>query len=73
MVNSKRTRSPFTIYNPPFTIYNSKLNKSHINLKIILRGEYLPKASLAMAIDECDQLCRIINASIQTTLRGMKR
>ena len=49
-------------------VVHKELNESNINLQIILRSELLPKQLLASIMDECDQLCRIINASIQTAL-----
>lgn len=46
-----------------------ELNESHINLKIILHSELLPESQLENIMDECAQLCRIVNASIQTALK----
>ena len=45
-----------------------ELNESHINLKIIHRSKLLPENKLSKIMDECSQLSRIMNASIQTTL-----
>ena len=53
-------------------VVHKELNESNINLQIILRSELIGEKMLADIMDECDQLCRIVNASIQTTLRGMK-
>ena len=50
-------------------VVHKELNESHINLKIILRSEILPENALSSIMNECDQLCRIVNASIQTALR----
>lgn len=49
-------------------VVHKELNESNINLKIILRSELLPEAKLVSIMDECEQLCRIVNASIQTAL-----
>ena len=53
-------------------VVHKELNESNINLKLILKSELLPEKKLASIMDECDQLCRIINASIQTAL-GKKK
>ncbi len=45
-----------------------ELNEARIWLKIIARSEMLPGSRLADITTECDELCRIINASIKTTL-----
>jgi len=45
-----------------------ELNEARIWLKIIARSEMLPESRLASLAEECDELCRIINASIKTTL-----
>ena len=49
-------------------VVHKELNESNINLKIIHQSEILPEKKLVNIMDECDQLCRIINASIQTAL-----
>ncbi len=49
-------------------IVHKELNESNINLKIIHRSELLSEKRLSGLMDECDQLCRITNASIQTAL-----
>ena len=49
-------------------VVHKELNESHINLKIIHRSKLLPEKRLNTIMDECDQLCRIFNASIQTAL-----
>ncbi|MEZ4662976.1 MAG: four helix bundle protein [Caldilineaceae bacterium] len=53
-------------------VVQKELNESDINLKIICRSQLLPKHQLADIMDECDQLCRIVNASIQTALRNKR-
>ncbi len=49
-------------------VVHKELNESGINLKIIQQSKLLPEKKLVNIMDECDQLCRIINASIQTAL-----
>ena len=44
-----------------------ELNESRIWLKIVIRTELLPTDRLNPLLDECDQLCRIIGRSIQTS------
>jgi four helix bundle protein len=43
-----------------------ELNESRVWLKIMIRAGFLPENRLEALLDECDQLCRIISASIQT-------
>ena len=45
-----------------------ELNETEIWLQIIIRGEMLPTPTLSEIIKECNELCRIINASIKTSL-----
>lgn len=47
-----------------------ELNESRIWLTIISRSEMLPKARLTEILQENDELCRIINASIQTAKKS---
>ena len=44
-----------------------ELNESRVWLIIIIRSKLLPKRRLLPLLDECEQLCRIISSSIQTT------
>ena len=44
-----------------------ELNEARTWLKITAGSEMLSEARLANITDECDELCRIINASIKTT------
>ncbi len=44
-----------------------ELNESRVWLKIIKRSELHPLPELQGVLQECDELCRIINASIKTT------
>ncbi len=49
-------------------IVHKELNESNINLKIIHRSKLLSEKRLSSIMDECDQLCRILKASIQAAL-----
>ena len=44
-----------------------ELNESRVWLKIIARSKLISENRLHHIAAECDQLCRIINASIKTT------
>jgi four helix bundle protein len=44
-----------------------ELNESRVWLKIVLQSEMLSTPRLEQINQECDELCRIINASIRTT------
>lgn len=46
-----------------------ELNETRIWLKMMIRAKYLPEKRLELILDECDQLCRIISASINTARR----
>ena len=50
-----------------------ELNESRIWLKIIVRVELLPGSLLDDLLNECDQLCRIISASIQTARQSTSK
>jgi four helix bundle protein len=43
-----------------------ELNESRVWLKIITKSEMLPETKLRNINQECDELCRIINASVKT-------
>lgn len=43
-----------------------ELNESRIWLKIIIRSDMLPESRLQNLAQECDELCKIINASVKT-------
>ncbi len=43
-----------------------ELNETRVWLKMVIRAEMLSGKRLDDLLDECDQLCRIISASIQT-------
>jgi four helix bundle protein len=47
-----------------------ELNETRVWLKMITQSEMLSNAQLQSIVQECDELCRIINASIKTTLAG---
>jgi four helix bundle protein len=47
-------------------IAEKELNESEVWLRITIAGELLPANKLADLLDECNQLQRIINASIAT-------
>lgn len=49
-----------------------ELNESRVWLKIITRSDMQPAARLRSISQECDELCRIINASIKTTISKNK-
>ena len=43
-----------------------ELNESRVWLKIIVKSQMLPEASMRSILEECDELCRIISSSIKT-------
>lgn len=43
-----------------------ELNESRIWLMMMIRAELIPEKRIEPLLDECDQLCRIISASIHT-------
>jgi four helix bundle protein len=45
-----------------------ELDETRVWLKMVTRSEMVPTARLSEITNECDELCRIINASIKTTL-----
>ena len=49
-----------------------ELNESRVWLKITAKSELLPNSKLSDITRESDELCRIINASIKTTLSRKK-
>ena len=44
-----------------------ELNESRVWFKIIIRSDMQPEARMTGLLNESDELCRIINASIKTT------
>ena len=49
-----------------------ELNESRVWIKMTIRSELLPQKRLNGLLDECDQLCRIVSASIQTSRHNAK-
>lgn len=49
-----------------------ELNETRVWLKMIAESEMLSNTQLSDIIRECEELCRIINASIKTTLSKKK-
>jgi len=47
-----------------------ELNESRVWLKTIIRSELMSPNRLEALTEECDELCRIIGASIQTSIRN---
>ena len=47
-----------------------ELNETRVWLKMIAQSDMLSDAQLQNITQECDELCRIINASIRTALAG---
>lgn len=45
-----------------------ELNETEVWLQVIARSEMLPAPDLREIVKECNELCRIINASIKTSL-----
>jgi len=50
-----------------------ELNESEVWLKVIARSELLPETRVRDTAIECNELCRIINASIRTTRSRRER
>ncbi len=50
-----------------------ELNETRIWLLIVLRSEMLPTTRLTDLIAECQELCKIINSSIQTSRLQLNR
>ena len=48
-----------------------ELNESRVWLKIMIRAEMMQENQLSALLDECDQLCRIVSASIQTAQKRL--
>lgn len=45
---------------------SKELNESRVWVKIIWKGKLLPSAKIRGTYTECDELCRIMNASVKT-------
>ena len=48
-------------------ICSKELNESRVWLKIIIKSQMMKSEKMASLYKECDELCRIINASIKTS------
>ena len=49
-----------------------EMNETKIWLKMILRARLAAESVTAAALDECQQLARLLNASVQTTRRNAR-
>ena len=49
-----------------------ELNESRVWLKMLIRSEIVTARQVADALEECEQLCRIISASIRTSRQSNK-
>ena len=47
-----------------------ELNESRVWLKIVIRSKMVSEEKLSSLYQECDELCRIINASIKTSRKN---
>lgn len=50
-----------------------ELNESTVWLRMIIRADLLPESKIADLLDENQQLCKILNATISTTKRSSQR
>lgn len=50
-----------------------ELNESRVWLKIAWKARMLPEEELKPVLTECEELCRILSASIQTASRGQSQ
>ena len=50
-----------------------ELNESCVWLRIIVKSQMLPAAGMQSILSECQELCRIINSSIQTAKGNRRR
>jgi four helix bundle protein len=44
-----------------------ELNESRVWLKVTIKSKMMPREDLSGIYQECDELCRIVNASIKTS------
>lgn len=49
-----------------------ELNESHVWLRKIIRANLVPATRMSDLIDECQQLCRILNSSLANTKANSK-
>lgn len=50
-----------------------ELNESRVWLKIVIQSKMVKQEKLSNLYQECDELCRIINASIKTSRKNQTR
>lgn len=50
-----------------------ELNESRVWLKIVIKSKMVKQEKLSSLYKECDELCRIINASIKTSRKNQTR
>ena len=50
-----------------------ELNESRVWLKIIIKSKMIKQAQISNLYQECDELCRIINASIKTSHKNQNQ
>ena len=50
-----------------------ELNESRVWLKIIIKSKMVKQEKLSSLFQECDELCRIINASIKTSRKNLSQ
>ena len=50
-----------------------ELNESRVWLKIVIKSKMVKQEKMASLFQECDELCRIINASIKTSRKNQKQ
>jgi four helix bundle protein len=55
---------------PQLKLCLKELNETRVWLKMITQSEMLSNDQMQSVVQECDELCRIINASIKTALAG---
>ena len=54
-------------------ICSKELNESRVWLQIIIKSKMVKQEKMTGLSQECDELCRIINASIKTSLKNQQR
>jgi four helix bundle protein len=50
-----------------------ELNESRVWLKIVIKSKMIKQEKLSNLYQECDELCRIINASIKTSRKNQNQ
>ncbi len=50
-----------------------ELNESRVWLKIVIKSKMVKQEKLSNLYQECDELCRIINASIKTSRKNLNQ